>query len=416
MPSRLLAGFVRRWRGAGVRLTRLGLGFAMVAGLAVGVALASGNTSVAVAPFAAAAGVLGGSSLYAGLAAGALAGIRVEAGEAATLEGGLASLRFVIRGGAGSLPLRLRAYTGLGVLEARGWLRRERSVVTISTKVPYGAWRVVYLHVCSGDPLGVYEACVKLPGRGVLLGLPRPVVSEARLAALASSLATGLAAGRPSRSGTVFFGLREYTSDDDARLIDWRSYARTGKLYVKEFEAEATPSPLVILDATPTLAALEGGEPAAAPLARTALGLALLLSKLGRPPKVCTVTPRGRVLQTAMPREYRRVLALVDPLEARGASCSERLPLLKRLLTSSRLAVVFTDACLSTRVAADYASLVAGLHARGVKVVLAYTGSRLKTFRERVEPVLAKTTAVYAGPPAEALRVITHWFASHYML
>ncbi len=41
---------------------------------------------------------------------------------------------------------------------------------------------------------------------------------------------------------------RAYTPGDDIRLIDWRAFARTDRLYVKEFEADSNANFLLLLD------------------------------------------------------------------------------------------------------------------------------------------------------------------------
>ncbi|MCD6558132.1 MAG: DUF58 domain-containing protein [Candidatus Aenigmarchaeota archaeon] len=48
--------------------------------------------------------------------------------------------------------------------------------------------------------------------------------------------------------GIEFAGLREYTPEDDASRIDWRSTARTGKVYVKIFEEERDLDLFLLID------------------------------------------------------------------------------------------------------------------------------------------------------------------------
>jgi len=50
--------------------------------------------------------------------------------------------------------------------------------------------------------------------------------------------------------GTELVGFREYTKGDDIRLIDWKVYARTDKLFVREFEEEKSAITHILLDSS----------------------------------------------------------------------------------------------------------------------------------------------------------------------
>lgn len=56
------------------------------------------------------------------------------------------------------------------------------------------------------------------------------------------------ARGSRGRRGEEFAGLREYRRGDDRRHIHWKSVARTGELYVKEFSLQAPRRHSVVLD------------------------------------------------------------------------------------------------------------------------------------------------------------------------
>lgn len=53
--------------------------------------------------------------------------------------------------------------------------------------------------------------------------------------------------------GIEFDRLREYTESDDARFIDWNSYARTGKPHVKVFKEERKLDIVYVLDVSSTM-------------------------------------------------------------------------------------------------------------------------------------------------------------------
>ncbi len=50
--------------------------------------------------------------------------------------------------------------------------------------------------------------------------------------------------------GLTFSDHRNYTPGDDTRLIDWRIYARTEELYIKQYEAERNLTVHVLLDSS----------------------------------------------------------------------------------------------------------------------------------------------------------------------
>lgn len=53
--------------------------------------------------------------------------------------------------------------------------------------------------------------------------------------------------------GRTFSGHRKYVPGDDTRLVDWRVYARTEELYVKQFEAERNLTVHVLVDASASM-------------------------------------------------------------------------------------------------------------------------------------------------------------------
>lgn len=64
--------------------------------------------------------------------------------------------------------------------------------------------------------------------------------------------------GFPGR-GLEAVGVREYTSGDEVRGIDWRVTARKGRLHVKEFEEERDLPFLILFHRSPTLRAGRSG-------------------------------------------------------------------------------------------------------------------------------------------------------------
>ncbi len=81
---------------------------------------------------------------------------------------------------------------------------------------------------------------------------PETLKAVGRLDLIANEVLDGIRAGlhRSVRRGfsAEFFDYRPYGPSDDAAKIDWRLYARTGKYYLKRFEAETSLECTILLD------------------------------------------------------------------------------------------------------------------------------------------------------------------------
>jgi uncharacterized protein (DUF58 family) len=79
-----------------------------------------------------------------------------------------------------------------------------------------------------------------------------------RIDLIAKTITDGLSHGahRSRRRGfsTEFSDFKPYVPGDDTRLLDWRIYARTERLFVKRFEAETNLELMLVLDATGSMA------------------------------------------------------------------------------------------------------------------------------------------------------------------
>ncbi len=131
-------------------------------------------------------------------------------------------------------------------------------------------------------------------------------------------------------SGTVFLELREYMPDDDSRLIDWKSSARTGKLLVKVFEKETRGRILVIADLACGLWGVPGHTLAEA-AARVAAGAVSWAARQGEEVALLALLPDGGVAATGWlrgPTASRAAAALLSSIQygasgvAGAASCS----------------------------------------------------------------------------------------------
>jgi len=132
-------------------------------------------------------------------------------------------------------------------------------------------WLGVLYAEARAVPSGVSEA--RVPPRA-----PAWLVEGARR--LRESLASAASPVARAASSGVFLGLRDYMPDDDSRLIDWKSSARTGRLLVKVFEPERGGRSLVALDLGAGCWGAPGATIAEA-AARTAMGLVEALASAG---------------------------------------------------------------------------------------------------------------------------------------
>ena len=132
---------------------------------------------------------------------------------------------------------------------------------------------------------------------------------------------------------------RSYMPGDDVRRIDWRLFARTDRLYVKEFEADTNANLHLLLDVSRSM---DFGSGAVTKL-EYAKFLAASLAYLSRRQRdrIGLVTFDNKIIETIPPsiRHFNMVLHALDRLTAGGAS-SYRDPLAKIALNLGRRSLV----------------------------------------------------------------------------
>jgi uncharacterized protein (DUF58 family) len=86
---------------------------------------------------------------------------------------------------------------------------------------------------------------------------PQALKSIGRLDFIAKEVLDGVKQGmhRSIRHGfsTEFFDYKTYQPGDDAQKIDWRLYSKTGKFFVKRFEADTSLECTMVLDCSPSM-------------------------------------------------------------------------------------------------------------------------------------------------------------------
>jgi len=132
---------------------------------------------------------------------------------------------------------------------------------------------------------------------------------------------------------------RAYMPGDDVRRIDWRLFARTDRLYVKEFEADTNANLHLLLDVSRSM---DYGSGAVTKL-EYAKFLAASLAYLSRRQRdrIGLITFDSKVIETIPPsiKHFNTVLHALDRLQAGGAG-NYRAPLEKIALNLRRRSLV----------------------------------------------------------------------------
>jgi uncharacterized protein (DUF58 family) len=144
------------------------------------------------------------------------------------------------------------------------------------------------------------------------LDLRAKFVAEGFLAGTHRSLARGFSA--------EFAGHRRYAGREPARAVDWTVWARTNRLFVREFSADTSLNGTLIVDASTSM----GYGPGPVTKLRYAIdlvgALAYIMARQGDPVGLI-VLGRGRVegiRPSARPGQLVRVLRALDGLHAEG--------------------------------------------------------------------------------------------------
>lgn len=103
--------------------------------------------------------------------------------------------------------------------------------------------------VSSGVPFGVRRAKRKLFVTSSIVVHPRWVRIANFPLLESASTPHEIVHERRRGTGVEFYGIREYRSGDSLRHVHWRSSARTGRLYVREFEEQYASRLGILLDA-----------------------------------------------------------------------------------------------------------------------------------------------------------------------
>jgi len=125
----------------------------------------------------------------------------------------------------------------------------EAEVQVMVTPLRRGLLRLEGLTLARTDPFGLFRAFAKFPLPETILILPkRYPLPDIALPGAMKYQEGGVALASNVGQSDEFVALREYRRGDPLRRIHWRSWARTGKPIVREFEDEFFARHALVLD------------------------------------------------------------------------------------------------------------------------------------------------------------------------
>lgn len=136
-----------------------------------------------------------------------------------------------------------------GMIPAKGFLELTYWLIP-----RIGTHEFTGVEVITRDPLGLFYYKTIIPGSSEVVKVkPKPMPLPPRIIGRWVTTSLGLSKARIKGIGQEFMGLREYMPGDDYRFIEWKAFARSNKLFVKEFEREASLNLVIVVDATPVM-------------------------------------------------------------------------------------------------------------------------------------------------------------------
>ena len=113
-----------------------------------------------------------------------------------------------------------------------------------------GCYKLEKIHIVGGDPAGLFRRVrtFRIPEE---INVYPEMHDVTWIPLFIKNKIQASTTGRPigiSGIGEEFFGVREYRRSDSMRFINWKSTAKQGKLMVREFEAHASVTLVILLD------------------------------------------------------------------------------------------------------------------------------------------------------------------------
>ena len=209
------------------------------------------------------------------------------------------------------------------------------------------------------------------------LASPREIVGLAHLELVARGIVEGFLIGlhdSPKRGfSSEFAENRAYNLGDDLRYLDWKVYARTDRLFVKQFEEETNLRAYILLDVSRSMGWVSDAEQFPTKLAYAQLlaaSLSLLLIQQGDATGLIAFdeTMRGHIAPRATRRHWRRLITELTSLYPDGRTdAGSAIKDLARRLQRRGLVILISDLLVdpdTTQTALRY------LRHRGHEVIL----------------------------------------------
>jgi uncharacterized protein (DUF58 family) len=87
----------------------------------------------------------------------------------------------------------------------------------------------------------------------MLTARTRKLLDRYALASTVLSQGSGEKVAREAGQSVEFYDFRSYQAGDELRYVDWKVYARTGRLYTRLYQAERAISLYIVLDTSPSM-------------------------------------------------------------------------------------------------------------------------------------------------------------------
>ena len=245
--------------------------------------------------------------------------------------------------------------------------RSERSWMVRTPLNQRGHFRIDPLQVRTGDPFGFFEASAGV-GHGITL-VVYPRIDPLPLWRLPPASIEGAHASpeRTLQTTALATTVRPYAPGDSMNRIHWRTTARAGEIFVKEFDLEQTTDVWLFLDLDAELEAGSGDDSTTEVAARVAASVADKALAENRAVGLTVSGHRATVIPSDRgARQRLKILQLLAAVEADGST-----PLDEVLVTGiGRLRRGMTAVVITATQDPAFIRPLATLRSRGVGVVV----------------------------------------------